>query len=213
MTDSLKPIIRETPRPADDSRPLEETRKQIDVAFEKSTDGRWVMGATARDRVNDTIAPRAFANAVEKVASRLIALWQHDNRQPVGYWENLSYKAGKLIGDLKLSETNLGLMIKQLLADGVPLGASIAFTGYGKANDLGGYHYSEIELLETSIVSVPANPLAMRIAKSYGVDLSSTVKADPPARADSGLDGLHEQAILKARAATLAANKILRGYK
>ena len=173
-------------------------------------DGQWVMGATAKDRVNDTIAPDAFTKAIKGVGGKLIALWQHKNDQPVGYWHNLVYKSGKLIGDLKLSDTNLGRMIKQLLSDGVPLGASIGFRGLdGDMNDDGGIHFKSIELLETSIVSVPANPLAVQIAKNFGIDIKS-LDIDSDSAASGDTPGLPDEAIKKAKAAILRANQTLR---
>ena len=172
-------------------------------------DGQWVMGATARDRVNDTIAPAAFTEALKSVGGKLIALWQHKNDQPVGYWSNVQYKSGKLIGDLKLSTTNLGAMIKQLLDDGVPLGASIGFRGLeGEPNEHGGLHFKAIELLETSIVSVPANPLAMQIAKDFGIVLES-LEDNTTAASGKPVES-QDETITKAKAAILRANKTLR---
>jgi HK97 family phage prohead protease len=146
--------------------------KHLDVTIEKAAssefDARFVMSATSPDRVKDTIEESAYAASIGK---RIVALWQHDSDKPFGYWENLQVKSGKLIGDLKAAGTNLGQMIKQLIADGVPLGASIGFRGTGEPNKIGGIHFKSIELLECSVVSVPAHPMAMQIAKSYGIDL------------------------------------------
>jgi HK97 family phage prohead protease len=146
--------------------------KQIPVLIEKSNsssfDAQFVMSATSPDRVKDTIDESAYKPNLGK---KLIALWQHNSSQPIGYWENIRVEAGKLIGDLKVSSINLGQMVKQLIADGVPLGASIGFQGKGKQNKQGGVHFTEIELLECSVVSIPAHPKAMQIAKSFGFDL------------------------------------------
>jgi HK97 family phage prohead protease len=146
--------------------------KHLPVSIEKSSDpafdARFVMSASSPDRVKDTIDPAAYTPSLGK---KLIALWQHDRDQPFGYWHNLKVDAGKLVGDLKVAGTNLGMMIKQLIADGVPLGASIGFRGKGEDNKIGGIHFKTIELLECSVVSVPAHPLAMQVAKSYGITL------------------------------------------
>lgn len=149
------------------------TTKQFAVKISKAeSGGRWIMGASAKDRQNDTISADAFKNAIADVGGKLITLWQHQAAQPIGFWENLEFKAGQLIGDLKLSAVNLAAMVKQLLDDDVPLGASIGFRGLdGEYNEFGGIHYTEIELLETSIVSVAAQPAAQRIAKQYGIPL------------------------------------------
>lgn len=185
------------------------TTKSLQVQITKGDrDGQWVMGASARDRVDDTIAPEAFETALKTVGGKLIALWQHDSAKPVGYWHNLTHKAGRLIGDLKLAGTNLGLMIKQLLADEVPLGASIGFRGLdAEPNKHGGLHFKSIELLETSIVSVPANPAAIQIAKRFHIVLPSTAQDDS---AVSGPDPDAERVISAAKAAILRANQTLR---
>lgn len=152
---------------------MDQVTKHFDVVVEKATDAaydaRFIMSAATPDRVKDTIDPAAYDKATK--ANKLIALWQHDSTQPIGFWENLRVEKDALIGDLKVAGTNLGMMIKELLAIGTPLGASIGFRGKGEANKHGGIHFKELELLECSVVSVPAHARAMQIAKSFGVSL------------------------------------------
>jgi HK97 family phage prohead protease len=146
--------------------------KRLPLVLEKSAapeyDARFVMSASSPDRVKDTIDPAAYRPHLRK---RLIALWQHEREKPIGYWQNLQVVAGALVGEIKFASTALAQMVKTLIADGVPLGASIGFRGRGEPNDQGGVHFSELELLETSIVSVPAHPRAVQIAKQYGITL------------------------------------------
>ena len=187
--------------------------KQFNVTIEKAASGeydaRFVMSATKPDRVGDTIDAKAYGPNLGK---KLIALWQHDQEKPMGFWENMRVEAGKLIGDLKVANTNLGLMIKQLIADGVPLGASIGFRGTGSPNKSGGIHFKEVELMECSVVSVPAHPAAMRIAKSLG--LEEFVEVQSSDDDDVAASGLHsDETIAKAKAAVLAANQTLRRKK
>jgi len=162
-------------------------QKNLSVQLKKAASkaGRWILSASSADRVADTIAPEAYDKAINSLATgdSLITLWQHDHDKPVGRWENLKRVGSQLEADLKLSTTNLGQMIKKLLDDDVPLCASIGFRGVdGEPNELGGFHFTEIELLETSIVSVPCHPNAQRIAKEFGVDLS---QADQPTTSQS----------------------------
>jgi HK97 family phage prohead protease len=189
------------------------TTKHFPVLIEKSTtegyDAKFVMSAATPDRVADTIAPKAYEANVGK---KIIALWQHDPDKPMGYWENVKMTGDKLVGDLKISSTNLGLMIKQLIADDVPLGASIGFRGAGTQNKNGGVHFTKVDIFETSVVSIPAHPRAMQIAKSFGMEefvtpLSSGI--DESAASGHNLDEI----LQKSRSATLAANKTLRGNK
>ena len=183
------------------------------VLVEKSTtegyDARFVMSASTPDRVKDTIAKTAYSANVGK---KIIALYQHDPDKPMGYWENVKMIGDQLVGDLKIASTNLGLMIKQLIADGVPLGASIGFRGAGEPNKSGGIHFTKVDIFETSIVSIPAHPRAMQIAKSFGMEEFIDTLSD--GEDDVAASGLHSEDILaKSRAAILAANITLRKGK
>lgn len=163
--------------------------KNLHVTVEKSSspefDAKFVLSASSPDRVGDTIDPAAY-KAVAARIKKLVALWQHDSAQPVGFWTNLKADGERLVADLKLASTNLGNMVKQLLADEVPLAASIGFRGEGeprkdaKGNFLG-IHFTKLDLLETSIVSVPAHPKAQQIAKQFGVTLTSDNTDPSPA--------------------------------
>lgn len=144
--------------------------KKADVS---GFDAQFIMSASSPDRVKDTIDPKAYPKAIQGV-SKLIALWQHNTDFPIGYWANMSAKATQLNGYIKLASTGMAQFVKQLLDDEVPVGASISFRGRGELNDIGGIHYKEISLLECSIVSVPAHPRAVQIAKSFGITLPSS---------------------------------------
>lgn len=164
--------------------------------------GSWVISSTSYDRVNDRISAKALASQVGK---DLICLWQHSADQPIGKWTNLRMKGDKLVADLILAKTNLGMMIRELLSISTPLGASVGFRGKGDINDKGGIDFKEISLLETSVVSVPCNPDAMAIAKKF--DLSSVIE-DGVEPARSGITP--NETVTRARQAILRANKELR---
>jgi HK97 family phage major capsid protein/HK97 family phage prohead protease len=150
------------------------TAKTLFVPIQKAVSGGYdatfVVSAASADRVQDTINPKAYARNVGK---RLIALFQHDHKAPMGYWENFRQKGGEFVGDFKAASTELGKMVKQLIADDVPLMASIGFSGKGKPNEKGGMDFDEVDIYEVSIVSVGAHPKAIMIAKSYGYELSA----------------------------------------
>lgn len=147
--------------------------KQLAVSIEKSAssefDARFVMSATTPDRVKDTIDVKAYDSATK--IDKLIALFNHDPNQVAGYWTGIKAAGDTLSGSIKFASTSLGQMLKTLIDEGVPMGASIGFRGKGEPNKQGGIHFKEIELLETSIVSTPCHPRAMQIAKSFGIDL------------------------------------------
>ena len=166
--------------------------KSFPVTIEKATsaafDARFVMSASAPDRVADTIDPAAYRSAARQ--EKLVALWQHDPNSPIGYWTNLKAESDRLTGDIKFASTDLAQMAKTLIDDGVPLGASIGFRGKGEPNKSGGIHFKAIELLECSVVSVPAHPLAQQIAKRFGLDLEGGKSQST--RAETGSDAKAE---------------------
>lgn len=140
---------------------------EITKSADKDFDAQFIMSAGSPDRVNDTIARSAYA-AIDQ--EKLIALWQHNQENPIGYWHSIKGVKDTLQGKLKLASTRLASMVRQLIDDGVPLAASIGFRGQGEPNDEGGFHFKEIELLECSVVSTPAHPRAVQIAKSFGFE-------------------------------------------
>lgn len=168
-------------------------------------DARFILSASTPDRVRDTIDPTAY-DSVSKTVTKLIALFNHDSDRPVGFWEKLKREKDTLTASLKFAGTNLGKMLKQLLDDGVPLGASIGFRGSGQPNELGGIHFDSIELIETSIVSTPAHPRAMQIAKQWGIDLEQEIK--PHNKAASG-----DPVILRANRAIIGAKRTIKGRR
>lgn len=151
--------------------PLARTHNvQITKSADPQFDADFIMSAASPDRMLDTIDPAAYDLAAAKI-TKLIALFNHNPNQIAGYWTNLKRQGDTLTGLIKFASTSLGQMLKTLVDDGVPLGASIGFTGRGEANAKGGIHFQEIDLLETSVVAVPAHPRAVQIAKSFGISL------------------------------------------
>jgi phage head maturation protease len=95
----------------------------------------------------------------------------------VGTWKNVRVDSGKLVGDLTLATTNLARMAKQLLDDGVLKAVSVGFRiidweSRDPENDPDGWKgwvIKKAELLETSLVSVPAQPQALLVSKKFGL--------------------------------------------
>ena len=172
----------------------------------ENSSGSWVISSSDYDRVNDRIMPNALKSVGEK---DILCLWQHDTNQPVGKWTNLRMKGSKLVADLVLAPTNLGKMIDALLSIDTPLGASIGFSGKGKANTKGGIDFSDISIFETSVVSVPCNAQAMRIAKQFNLEEFVEVQSsDQDEVAASGPNA--DEIIARAKSATLVAMKTLK---
>jgi HK97 family phage prohead protease len=135
-------------------------------------DGTFVLNEESPDRAEDIIEVAGWDLAGFK--RNPIALWQHDADRPVGYWKNLRTVGKQLIGDLKLASTRLGQMAKQLIEDNVLRAVSVGFRPleYVPIEGTNGYRIKSAELLEVSLVSVPAHPNALRISKQLGLSQS-----------------------------------------
>lgn len=158
----------EIERSAADGLPL--TLKKADAP---EYDARFVLSAATPDRVKDTIDPKAY---LPNLSKKLIALWGHERDDPskvLGHWANLKVLGDALVGDIKFTANAVGQIVKTLVAEGVPLMASIGFRGRGEANEIGGVHFTSLDIVETSIVPVGAHPRAQQIAKSLGITLPS----------------------------------------
>lgn len=183
--------------------------KTTQAIIEKSNDDsiNFIMSATTVDRDGDTIDKSAYESATK--IEKLPALFNHQPDKPFGYWKDIRVVADTLKGTLVTASTNLGKMIKQLIDDGCPLSSSIGFRGKGSPNKKGGIHFKELELLECSVVSIPAHPRAVQVAKSH--DLTEYIEAQ-----SSGVDvetsasALVEKTLLKSKAVILNANKTRR---
>ena len=184
--------------------------KQISTIIEKSSDDEihFILSASSVDRAGDTIDTKAYESATK--IDKLPALFNHQADRPFGYWRNLRVVADTLKGTLVTASTNLGNMIKQLISDGVPLSSSIGFYGKGKPNKKGGTHFTELELLECSIVSIPCHPRAVQVAKSYDLeDYISQQSSLEDVKTESA-SALVDNLLTRAKATILSANKTLR---
>lgn len=95
-----------------------------------------------------------------------IMLAGHNRDKPIGTWENIRIEDGKLLAEPNFANTPLGQEYKQLVADRVIRTASVGFSpapDSSPENEAGGRDFSNAELLEVSLVTVPANREALRV--------------------------------------------------
>ena len=162
--------------------------------LEKATPGTvsFTVSSENPDRVGDTFTPAALQK-LARTHKKLIALFAHDHAKPVGYWSNFRVQGKRLIADLHLAETNLGLMLKKLVESDVPLMSSVGFSAVDYSeNKKGGYEFNDVDLHEISVVSVGMNPEAKLIAKQFGFSetqcdafcKAATQSADSETKAD-----------------------------
>jgi len=116
------------------------------------------------DSYNEVVAAGAFKNSLMTLAEKgrsLPILWQHRTGEPIGAWENLKEDAHGLLGKgtLWLDEAPNARVAYKGMQSRAITGLSIGY--YVKAssyNEKSGIRtLEEVELVECSIVTVPAN--------------------------------------------------------
>jgi HK97 family phage prohead protease len=106
-----------------------------------------------------------------------IALFGHKSDFPIGKWKNLRVENKQLKGHLELAPEGTSPRIdeiRKLIEADILRAVSVGFrpkehTQLDSQNPFSGLRFTKQELVETSLVSVPANPNALAIAKSLGV--------------------------------------------
>ena len=102
----------------------------------------------------------------------------HQAKSPIGMWINIRRENNQLIADLKLAARGTSRVIdelRSLIEQKILRAASIGF-GVIKSEPLdpekpyGGQRYTKTELMEASLVAVPANPNALTLARSLSAE-------------------------------------------
>ncbi len=104
-----------------------------------------------------------------------IALFGHKSDFPIGTWKNLSVVDKQLRGELQLAPAGTSQRIDEIRAlveANILRAVSVGFrpieTKPRQESDWGVF-FTKAELVETSLVSVPANPNALAVAKSLKI--------------------------------------------
>ncbi|MDE1151399.1 MAG: HK97 family phage prohead protease [Micavibrio sp.] len=120
-----------------------------------------VFGVT--DATGDRIEKGAFARSLEgalTMGQLPPLLWQHDPRQPIGAWREMWEDAHGLYvkGELFVSDIIRAREAYRLLQEKVVTGLSIGYRALKSHRDAEGIRVlTEIELIEVSMVTFPAN--------------------------------------------------------
>jgi HK97 family phage prohead protease len=124
-----------------------------------------VFGVT--DSVNDRIAPGAFDKSLarHRTEGRLPPLlWQHDMKEPIGAWREMFEDSHGLFvrGELFVTDIDRARSAYKLMRENVVTGLSIGYRAVQSHRDQksGVRVLTEIELLEVSMVTAPANEQA-----------------------------------------------------
>lgn len=115
---------------------------------------------TSADRVGDVIEPAAFAGAIGKSLPMLFA---HDQAQVVGTWDSVSVEADglKVKGRLLVDDVARAKEVRALVRAKSVTGLSVGFlTKKAAPRKGGGRTISDLDLMEVSLVAIPAHPNA-----------------------------------------------------
>jgi HK97 family phage prohead protease/HK97 family phage major capsid protein len=127
-----------------------------------------------KDRTGDIVLPDAWTKGVENFRRNPILLYQHDHSKPIGKIHNITVDKKGIFVEASVSdaaEKQLG--IKTLIREGVLKSFSVGFrvkdADYDKRSDT--FMIKDLELLEISVVSVPANQNSLfSVRKSFEDD-------------------------------------------
>lgn len=125
------------------------------------------------DRHGDIVDVSAKSVDLTNFKANPIALAFHNHEQPIGVWKNIRIESGKLLADLQLAAKGTSEYIdtlRSLVEQKILKAVSIGFSAqeYEPIKG-GGYRFTKWALHEASLVSVPAHPQALAVAKSLGV--------------------------------------------
>lgn len=134
----------------------------------------FVLSDATPDRYGDVIEPDGWD--LKNFSKNPIALFNHNSDFPIGRWEKLRVVDGALRGYLKMAPAGTSPRIdelRNLMDAGILRAVSVGFRPVEstalEGSKIGGRRYIKSELIETSLVSVPANPNAIAVAKSLKV--------------------------------------------
>lgn len=118
------------------------------------------------DRHSEVVLPGAFDSALSRasIGELPVMLWAHKQEEPIGRWTSLrDAEKGLYVEGMLNLRTERGREAYEHIRAGDTGGLSIGFTvpdgGREYVGD-GVFHLKAIELLEISVVAIPANPSA-----------------------------------------------------
>jgi HK97 family phage prohead protease/HK97 family phage major capsid protein len=131
-----------------------------------------------KDRTGDIVLPDAWTKGVENFRRNPILLYQHDHGKPIGKINNITVDKKGIFVEASVSEAaEKQHGVKTLIRDGILKSFSVGFrikdADYDKRSDT--FMIKDLELLEISVVSVPANQNSLfSVRKSFEDDNSYT---------------------------------------
>jgi HK97 family phage major capsid protein/HK97 family phage prohead protease len=133
----------------------------------------FVMSDASVDRMGDVIEQDGWQLA--NFRRNPIALFGHSSGFPIGKWADVAVKDGRLTGRLELMPPASERLreIHAAIDAGVLRAVSVGFHPIDmeplEDSKVGGLRFTKQELVECSLVSVPANPNALSVARAIGL--------------------------------------------
>lgn len=132
------------------------------------------------DSYGDIIEPGAFKKSIAS-GRPVKMLWQHDANQPVGVWDEVSEDGNGLRVKGRIAvDTTLGrdvmAMLRMKAIDGLSIGYRTIEADFNK--ETGVRTIKEVELWEVSVVTFPANPMAILTGIKSREDIDEMDLAD-----------------------------------
>jgi HK97 family phage prohead protease len=135
----------------------------------------FILSSDTPDRVGDVIDQKGWS--LKAFKENPVALFGHQHDFPIGVWKNARVVGNKLIARLEMAEKGtsdrideIRALIEQRVLKAVSVGFRVLdYEPMDEKDPWGAWLIKKAELLETSIVTVPANPDALSLAKSLGV--------------------------------------------
>lgn len=135
----------------------------------------FVLSDESVDRYGDIIEAKGWV--LGNFKKNPIALFGHSSGFPIGTWSNIRVEGARLVAKLNLAARGTSARIDELISlveQGILRAVSVGFIPIKSEpinpdRPYGPQKYTRQELLETSLVSVPANPAALALAKSLNI--------------------------------------------
>lgn len=151
----------------------------------KAEDGKPIticISTATPDRMGDVIAVEGWK--LDSYQKNPVVLWAHDRKQPpVAKANRVWIEGGSLMSEPEFTPREMypfGAMVGDMVRGGFLNASSVGFRPlkYAYNDERGAYamDFMECELLEYSIVPVPANPEALVEAKAAGIELAPLVE-------------------------------------
>lgn len=133
----------------------------------------FVISTASPDRDNDVVEVAGWQ--LENYRKNPVVLWAHDYRAlPVGKAIEVGIRDGKLESTMEFADHEFANVVLRLVDGGFLRATSVGFrpSKYVLNEDRRGIDFTEQELLEFSIVPVPANPEALIVAREFANDIA-----------------------------------------